>query len=541
MIKNIRKYSPYFALFLLLTSLIAVIFTVLKFPIYPDEISVRSWLSRLPYDFPFINSNLPTCKSSFLQYAPISIYIPGTIDWIVHGVIATPLQLRIVGVLFMLCFLLWPIVLLARKGKENLLLSVAFPISILMIGTLPIFMSVNRGEQYILLSIMILFSILFISEKNVSNLKKILILIIYIIAISLALHSHPKALFLTPFFVLTAFGISWRLDSRKIFIFLMIFLIVHVYENYQLFSNAYSCKEHPEFESYMRSFSLHPPDIFIDPIKFFNSAYSSLVRFYVYPNHLLFLSEVETGYLPPIKIAPLLKLFNVLLGFQIIIIFIFPLYLIFNIIKYRKYSIINTTLISLCCTILVSGIFNIPKHWYDSAYLYLLSTLVIFVYVNNIYRSLANSIKFKLLVIYLCIISAASQIIFVSLYLQPFLNGFSGPGISVTSRKWNLESEKIRRAAEVCEINQINSKNVITDDFTYYYFTKSFAPMPATFILGNPTDYVANFLSSSQSDGLLVYCTAALDPYKNFVTQVGQYCCIKKSNLKLISTTLPDN
>ena len=300
------------------------------------------------------------------------------------------------------------------------------------------------------------------------------------------------------------------------------------------------CNEHPEFEAHMRSFSLHPTDIFFNPEKFFDDAYSSLIRFNSYPNHLLFLNEVETGYLPSTTIIAPLKLFNILLKFQIVFTYIFPLYFIFNFYILKKYNLIDLILISLSCVIFISGIFNIPKHWYDSAYLYMLSVLVIFIYVYDNYSSLINNYYFKSLVVCLYCISIVSQIIFVCLYFKPFLNGFSGPGLSVTSRKWNLETEKIRQAAEACEIDRINSKNVITDDFTYYYFTKSFAPMPATFILGNPFDYVSNFLASSQSDGLVVYCTASLDPYKNLVTQVGQYCCIKKTKMRIISTPLVD-
>jgi len=55
---------------------------------------------------------------------------------------------------------------------------------------------------------------------------------------------------------------------------------------------------------------LHPKELFTNSKKFFYEAYSSLTRFTLYPHHLIFLTDVETGYLPPVKITKTLEIFN---------------------------------------------------------------------------------------------------------------------------------------------------------------------------------------------------------------------------------------
>ena len=60
--------------------------TCYLFPIYPDEIQSRFWLSRLPYDFPVKISGAPTCVSTFTQSIPATMYVPGLVNWVLHVV-----------------------------------------------------------------------------------------------------------------------------------------------------------------------------------------------------------------------------------------------------------------------------------------------------------------------------------------------------------------------------------------------------------------------------------------------------------------------
>ena len=104
-------------------ALIIVLFftllTIYFFPIYPDEIQARLWLSRLPYDFPVKISASPICVSSYFQAIPITFYIPSIINWILHGQLESILALRRIGFLILISWLIPFIWYVAHKVKAE--------------------------------------------------------------------------------------------------------------------------------------------------------------------------------------------------------------------------------------------------------------------------------------------------------------------------------------------------------------------------------------------------------------------------------------
>lgn len=93
--------------------------TAYFFPIYPDEIQSRFWLSRLPYDFPEKISGAPTCLSTFFQPIPSTMYLPGIINWAVHGRLETIPALRLVGFVIAFFWIAGLAVYLYRRAKRS--------------------------------------------------------------------------------------------------------------------------------------------------------------------------------------------------------------------------------------------------------------------------------------------------------------------------------------------------------------------------------------------------------------------------------------
>ncbi|MCX5657418.1 MAG: hypothetical protein NTZ48_04240, partial [Candidatus Omnitrophica bacterium] len=197
---------------LMAISLLVVFFgtltTVYFFPIYPDEISARLVLSRLPYDFPYKISGAPTCLSTFCQSIPATMYVPGIINWLVHGMIGTAPTLRVVGIAIAVCWVAGLALYLIYRVEQQLLCDpgtnecarqrlyiTGFCIALFCVGVFPVFLIANRSEQFMLPSLAVLIGLFIISRRlknSVRTWQKAGMMVMYFVSVSLVLYWHAK-------------------------------------------------------------------------------------------------------------------------------------------------------------------------------------------------------------------------------------------------------------------------------------------------------------------------------------------------------------
>jgi hypothetical protein len=523
------------------------------FPIYPDEIQSRFWLSRILSDLPVRISGLPTCTSTFEQFFPVLLYIPALINAFLHGLIADHLTLRIVGIAVCLCWVSLFIIHLYKScagPKNNIYLFCIFIISLLNIGVMPFFLVTNRAEQLYLPLIFITIII----TKKVSSFKaypKILInsiyIFIYYVLISTFLYSHAKSFLYTPFFIyaIFLFFVIYNKSFCSFFISLAL-LILTAISSYSSFKFALSCPDNPAIANSLGGYFLNPIDAFVDFPKFISDSYSSLLNFPTYASKLGFIDNYDANYLPNINFIINPQFLNFFINIIFFVILISIPFLLFY--KFKSDIYRNILYFLLYLSILINGIFNITKNWYDSAFFYGLIVLLFSLIISKSYSVFLNH-RFFSFVSFPIAVSIFSGVLLITDFIPQFYNGFSGPGISIFNNIGSNNYSSINRVANKCKIDLKSSSRLIVDDLTYLNLSKTKSPLGITYLymavdtpnlikmFNDPQlpnvgqDHFSVFLSRLNSDGLITRCASIPTFYRDKSQFDGIFCCMSKDDL----------
>lgn len=522
------------------------------FPIYPDEIAVRVWLSRTIYDFPDKISVYPTCEG-FSQELPIMWFLPGLIEWAIHGNLGDARVFRLIGIigeLILISILVHQLsttaceVSTANGAKQpsqflKKLYSTMFVISILSIGVLPIFLVTNRQEQLLMPLVAILLAIFANSDRytEAPSQKKYIKLsvLIYLISTSLILYSHPKGIFLSPFLLLIAFQVFRKLKNRLLVVLGYLIVMTLFIQSYAAWKHTFECAATPDLNLLLKSFYIDPADIVRNPRLFFDEFIHSLGNFDKYIRQLTFQQNVGINYLPSVSVGQRAALANFVMKANILTMLvgtlvILPYFYIKDILQGRLISI-NLVLFVLLGCILMGASLSLTKNWYDAGYVYVMLVIVIvFVFVGNKHKPLKQSIVVGVL-IYLSATSIFSQTIFNYRYLPAFFRGFGGPGISIKTYDYQRAQSDISASAKACAIDPVNSKGVIFDDYTYFFFQKSQKPMAITYVLYLKDKALFDFVADSGSAGIVTRCTSIPKAYLPYTKVTGSVCCVPQEAL----------
>lgn len=536
-------------------------FTIYFFPLYPDEIQARLMLSRLPYDFPKKISALPTCLANFFQPIPETMYLPGFINWALHGRLESPYALRQVGFLVAFSWAGWLAYYLNYRAKNSLLKGkgllisgpqglymVGFIISIFFIGVFPIFLIVNRNEQFIMPSVVLLITVFLISSHLGSKghlWQKMLLAALYFVAASLVLYVHAKGLFLTPFLILVCWQLFGHFKSRLPLVFGMTLLVLHVVLAFFAFKYVFQCSETPLVDEMLKSFSLDPALILYDPRQFIEMAYHSLLQFPKYMHQLGFQEQTDAAYLPSLPLTVSAELANIFIKLNVVATF-FTLLFFLPFQYYRKDVVsgrvvtANLVLLVLFVCVLISAIFNLPKNWYDAGYLYALLLITLVFFIGENYSGIFKISAARKIFLYLGAVALLSQAVFIHRNLPAFMEGYAGPGVSIVKYDQTKTRDDLVAASRACNIDPVLSTKVVIDDYTYLFFQKSKSPMAISYIwLGNDDKSIRQFFSKVDSDGLIVACSGILSPYIAIVKREGNICCIPRKELKNLLSLPP--
>ena len=556
-IKSVFSSSNILALLstLLIVFSCLVLYTSYFFPIYPDEIQNRIGLSRFFYDYPLRTNGAPACISNLYHTYSFSSLIPAILEFILHGKIESPRAMRVMGFVLLFSWLIplfyyfyiqikRPLInfIFANENKYNqyhvLVFVLSFFIIIFSIGVVPIFLVTNRNEQLIFLSIIPLYLIFFASrdfkKHSIAGIKKTILILIYTVAISLCLYSHPKSLFLLPFLIIITYATFKNFGGKYILFFALSYLSLNAYQEFLLYKSIYKCPENIAFENLLKSFSFDPFSIFYSPSSFFKNLFDSLIKFPNYIGQILFRYKTDIGYLPAIKLNIITIVTNFLIGVSLLAGFT---YLLINMRKKiigKKTTSINFILLVFFACVIISALFNTQKNWYDAGYIYVMLCITLIFFIGENKEILLSKLSLKRFFIFFAVLSLFSQAIFISRYLPQFLKGFTGPGVAILNHESYKFRQDIDLLAKDCEINLISAKNLIVDDFTYFYLVKNQFPTPITYLYfssNGDQNILRNFFSKANPDGLIARCPI---PNERFSKNRNGLCCISKANLSNI-------
>jgi hypothetical protein len=551
-----------FTLYKNIASIVVICFfvtflTVLyDFPIYPDEVATRFWLSRFLFDFPYKISNLPTCESAFIQVFPLSWYVPGALNWFLHGNIKDLHILRLIGFLTPFVWLSVLFFVLKRAFiqayskqvnigyQTNLWLGVFF-ISLISLGVYPVFLFTNRHEQLMLPAIVCLVLVfMLISGNKRSNGKKnvYFLILLYLVCVSLILYAHPKGMFLAPFYLFI--GLALLREIKNIFVSgsVVALTLFAILQSYIAWKSFFSCPEVPKLNQLIISFSFDPLSFFYDFSFFIEKCLASIHQFdrYLYQNG--FQSITDINYLPSHPLGPMAILANCFIYTNIVLCFFcliigLPFFYIIKDVSRGEYLTINAVLITLLFSVFLGAVFNLPKNWYDAGYVY---SLLIIILIFFIAANLPG--KFPRLFCLFCFFyfvstGLLSQIVFMHRYSNDLKEGYAGPGVKISEYSYDANRfSELSDTAELCKLDVINGKHLIVDDYTYFHFASTIMPMPITYIfLENDSFKIQEFIHESNSSGMIVRCDYMPSSIISVSKRHGGLCCISQENLQKIS------
>jgi hypothetical protein len=329
--------------------------------------------------------------------------------------------------------------------------------------------------------------------------------------------------------------ITWatfkNFDRKYILFFALSYLFLNAYQEFLFYKSVFLCPENIAFENILKSFSLDPFSIFYNPSSFFKNLYDNSANSIEYVNKLTFTESPQVGYLPHIKLNNVIIFTNLFIS---LFFFIFLFFLLIGLIKKiieKKTSSINSILFVFFGCVIISAFFNTQKNWYDAGYIYVMLCITLIFFIGENKKILPSNLSLKRFFIFLAILSLFSQAIFITRYLPQFLEGFKGPGVAILNHESNKIRHDIDLLAQDCDINLILAKNLIVDDFTYFYLAKNQFPIPITYLyLSSNSDknILRNFFSRANPDGLLTRCGI---PNESFSKNRNGLCCISKANL----------
>jgi hypothetical protein len=263
-----------------------------------------------------------------------------------------------------------------------------------------------------------------------------------------------------------------------------------------------------------------------------------LIRFTKYLHQLGFQQKTDAGYLPDLPLDTSAKFANILIRFNFAVAF-FTLMIALPFQYYRKdvvvgrFVTVNFIILVLFWCVLIGAIFNLPKNWYDAGYLYALMVIILIFFIGEDFNGVFQKPFVRKLYIYIGTVSLLSQAVFIHRNLPAFMEGFTGPGVSIVKYNSNKAHNNLLSASRACNIDPVHSKKIVVDDYTYYYFSKSKWPMAITYIIANRDDKsIREFFSIADSDGLVASCEAIPASYRTLVKKEGNICCIAKNELK---------
>lgn len=537
-------------LFLFITSIIIIFFYIRNcmllsnFPIYPDEITIRSWLSRSVFDFPWHINVIPS-SDNFKSRLPLIWYFSSFVEWCVHGCINSLYSLRLVGVASYVTMAILLTFLLLNKTQKNifnLITGLAIVLSCISIGVLPVFLIMNRPEQNILIGLIILLLVYYHNYRKDYDKKSIILsLICFYFCVSLMLYMHAKSLYLTPAYFLITYTITSRLKTRRYTYFNFLLLSLLIISNLLAWQAELLYAHLPSVKTYMDSFNIHLSELFLNTQNFLGQLNQSLIDDKsLLLSKLIFQNVTDINYMP--SLSTNVDIINKMLEINVMLLSLYLL--IALVIGYGKdiynknYLSPRLLLLFIMLSIIGGNLLNITKTWYDVGYFW---AIVMIIFIAHLQESVAkklNQIITICIFCYLIMIAIFSLIVFQQNYKKPLLTDFAGPGVNLSHFNYQNYQQEMKKVTQHCLGNNKSPHGLVLDDYTYLYFKKFKFPILITFI-NNHTDsnQFPKFINANQLGAIIIRCTY-LPIVPNFqeknVIRLGDICCISNDKLQTL-------
>jgi hypothetical protein len=523
-------------------------------PIYADELAykllpIHALLDRLGSFNVF-----PQCDSSISLHTPW-VWLPGAaIDWAIYGNITAPVFLRIIG---MSLFVAWLGMLLwfARERLKTDIRSlyiVAGLISFVSLGVLPFLLALNRGEQTLLVGLTLICILPFTASRNQpkSNWAWALLASIFLLTASITFSTHPKTLYFTPLFLVSALHLSATSKKVWIGVVLQAGLALICYDSLIFWLDRFHCPEVPALEVLLKSQSLSIGTLFSSPKEFVLSGLQQLGHSHVYIRNVLFERHYQSEWLPSLRDQELGWFSGTVDVFISLIYFSTLVYVVFVLAKKlraslrtREFAPETTISLALFAGILSCAFFYVGKNFYESTLFLPLFLLLAVLLFSATPEAKQGCRVCTLIFSTLLVTSIASQLNLIftfSAYIPyPWLTGGQVAGQPSSFSPFNYDNTRkdVIDAAANCGIKagDLNSHLVI-DNSTFLTLKDAYNPIKIEFVTGPYGKYTGDmglirFLKERNSAGVITRCDSLPPEIMKLSKRHASYCCVSQQDI----------
>ena len=516
-------------------------------PIYPDEIAYRLIGSRLLPDHGAIGNIFPTCPSSFSVAVPWSWMPAKTFESMVFGWFQNPIYIRFVSLSIAIAALCGAYSMLVKMGyaaKERRLF-----LFLLSMGTIPFSFILARPEATIFACLFWLVS-LSIDPRRVM-LGGVISGGLFFFLASTLLSAHPKTFLFLPALALLFLAWSRRANMhvavRSGVAVSLVGLVVQTQRYWSVFS---VCPENKGIQKMIDDISLSPHMLVSDPFGFVRSLALSFVDSISYFKQILFRHKYMSDWIPrpSLPLSPVidgvLDLVIVLLlvacfvvAFQCLRDFFVRLILPLHMMVDVYYNPANYLCPVLVLALLLYMGVNKGKHFYEVAFVWPLLFTGVFAYklfphfLSRLYPSESGFVV-------LSGVALIMGMVVVANFMIPFLRGYEGIGVSLTTLSTQKNHAQITELSHQCGLPDRleDATHLVVDDLTYQYFHNSQKPVIVTWLQVS-TDGVDKpaFMRAFKTSGIIARCGYIPDemkktPYFHALTETPNptldICCV---------------
>lgn len=532
--------------YLFLSCLLLALFNIhhwAHLPIYPDEITYQAFVSRAFFDDWHRTSFMTFCESSARMAIPF-VFAPAAFLLSAYTWLDNMHVMRAVGIGFFLGTCLWAFLILrpyllggAGRAVRILVLLCAMAI---WVGVLPSVTFMLRAEHFIFLAAICALALALRPEQEKQKAPFVLLLLLPLLY-SFALYTHPKAAFIAPALVVSAFFAPRA--QRPLFAIMaaLICVITGVGAHMQSWQLLH-CPESPALERLVNGFSINPLDSVRSPAEFFMAVSENITAhdWLGAIRKLAFMPSSDIGYLPPVDTARVdVMAANMLVFVSLAISFMTALgfFLYHAVLIFRRKDLpAHIVLLLLQVSVFAQILLNRQTTFYDIGFWVAFSVMVnvfsiVLFYANAPKDKTHNTLKVltPLFAVHL-VAAVASAVAMHNTIFQAYEKGFPEHRINLVNYDYNAAKENTLNALGACGLST-HMPQLVYDDFSYPFLKSSPHALAVTYLLLAAGDggKARAWLDKNQSSGIVAACPLVekLKKPDEKMGQAGPLCCLK--------------
>jgi hypothetical protein len=532
---------------------LAIVAAGLFVPLYGDEAAMKIMRGMFIADGWKFNTLVPQCNANYLRSVPALLY-PGALAYDVAYAGATPLGIRLAGIVTDLCWIgLTCFALRTLMRPQHLYWVVLAALaSIVGLGVMPLTFVMARGEGVLLVLLTLFVCFPPLMERYVDTMQRgrlFACAIAFCLLASLFFYTHPKTLFFFPVLLVSACLSFWS-RSRLVCAAVASFVLVCMWQSLQFAFALTKCPNAPVFSVFLMSVTTPTDLLSSDPQKFLAALWTNVQA--ASPGiveKMTFADTYESGWLAPspnVSALPLVAWINAGIGYVVTAVIwmaavLPPAVFLLRVVRRRLDGA------AWCTAALWVGLLGhvaMYKAWsfYAGGLVIPLAALLVLLGLTAFdplpsIRITSRAAALLMSPLYLLFLGSAGLLLFK--VMPPTIHaaypagiGMPGQIISIPTLGYAPQRARIREFAHRCDLQGDGARHLVVDNLTFFAFKDLHEPLQSDYLYdqGFGVDYRGDalpaLLRQIGAKGLIAQCTLLSASLVPKARRDGNLCCI---------------